>query len=168
MNNAQVQVRGCYWNDNFKDLAETIARMYPHSGRPKVAIYCYSWGAGNGMVKLANALKGRGVGVDMVVASDPVYHSRSLVLRWMALIKNWLPIPVIRVPKNVRWVAWYRQTSNRPAGCTLEAEDDESPTFIEPPTVVDTGRRHQYMDDLPEFHSRSLAEAGNLHAEGRK
>ena len=141
----EVRVELRSWNDNWRQLAELIHRVRPRRDEVAVKIYAYSWGAGFGAMELARQLGRRGLCVEQMVLSDPVYRSRSLPLRWLAM----LPVNAISVPDNVRRVAWFRQRRNRPAGHQLAAENPDK-TTIEPAVWADSV--HQYMDDLQAFH----------------
>lgn len=133
------------WNDNWRDLAELIWRVQPADAPPIVKVYAYSWGAGYGAIELSRHLLRRGIGVSWMVLSDPVYRSRWLATRWLALV----PWQSIIVPRNVRAVRWFRQQLCLPRGHALCAEERER-THIAPPVWVDVA--HPYMDDYPLFH----------------
>lgn len=141
----RVELRS--WNDDWSGLAELIWRTQPADGSVKVGVYAYSWGAGWGAMQLARALSRRGVAIEHMVLSDPVYRSPWLLFRWLAFV----PGRAIRVPSNVRQVVWFRQRRSRPAGCRLVAEDVLR-TVIRPATGYLADVAHEYMDDLQAFH----------------
>lgn len=140
------------WDSNWKDLAEVIWRFRPDDTEPLVYVSAYSWGAGYGFVKLAQALIQRGIHIQHAVLSDPVYRSRLVSFRWRSLFGT----PTIVVPRNVREVSWWFQRQDRPYGSLLKAEREPS-TFIHDGIEVD--RSHVYMDDLEAWHARALSVA---------
>jgi hypothetical protein len=133
------------WNEKWRDLAELIWRVQPEERPPVVKVYAYSWGAGWGAMQLARELGRRGLAIDFMVLSDPVYRSPWPGMRWLALAR-WR---AIQVPPNVRVVFWFRQRASLPAGHALAARRNDR-TIITPPVWVEVD--HQYMDDLPLFH----------------
>lgn len=148
-NGPQEAVVPLKWNARWRHVAELIwlvRRPYPED--TSIRIYAYSWGAGWGAMQLARELDARGLGVDFMVLSDPVYRSSWLLGRALALSS----LVSIRVPANVGHVHWFRQTKNRPCGHNLVAENVHTEIF--PPVVLE--RTHQYMDDAEEFHAECL------------
>lgn len=146
------------WNDDWSDVAEFIRLTQPGGSTegPRVAIYAYSWGAGWGFVQLARELRRRQIDVQSAVLCDPVYRSRWWSMQWRSLWGS----PVIRIPDNVCQLWRFYQTTNKPAGHDVMAED-ASRTRIFPGVHV-PNVTHDFMDDAPEFFERSLevADAG--------
>lgn len=151
-NGPRTRVELRKWNDDWSDVAEFIWLTRPNgaSGGPRVNVYAYSWGAGWGFTQLAQQLRQRQIEVSSAVLCDPVYRSRWLSMQWRSLWGH----PVIRVPDNVHTVWSCYQTTNKPAGHPLVA-DDPSRTRILPAVHV-PGVTHQYMDDTRMFFERSL------------
>lgn len=142
------------WNDSWSDLAERMRRVGPIGG-PTICVYAYSWGAGHGAITLARELRTRGLRVAHMVLCDPVYRSRFLSFRWLAMSKA----PNITIPGNVNRVDWFRQHENLPAGHDLHPENPKA-TKIGPAVWLE--RTHQKMDDAPEFHAECIRVAGEF------
>lgn len=139
------------WDDSADHLAELIWRLR-ENGAPRICIFAYSYGGGWAAPRLARELDKRGLGVEHLVLSDPVYRSPRLALRWLSLTR-W---PRIVVPPNVRQVTVFRQRLSRPAGHDVSLAD--------PRTTRLAGHylaraAHVYMDDLRAFHRACLAAA---------
>lgn len=132
------------WDDNWRQLAELIWRLQPDDG-PVVKIYAYSWGGASAMI-LARELRDRGIGVDWIVLSDPVYRPRWWFRLWRIVWGN----PRIKVPDNVRNVSRFYQKRNWPRGHRLALDDytKTKATVRKELNVV-----HPYMDDAREFHA---------------
>ena len=105
------------WNADWKAEARDIARNLAEDA--KVVVCAYSWGAGFGFIQLAKHLRNEGVKVTAACLCDPVYRSRWLVFRWLALVR----LPRIKLPFGVGLVRWVRQRVNRPAGHDLVARE---------------------------------------------
>lgn len=148
-NGPEAAVVPLKWNSQWWDIAELIWSVQPNGHDRVIRIYAYSWGAGWGAMELARQLDRRGMAVDHMVLSDPVFRSSWLLGRWLALSE----LASIEVPANVRRVSWFRQTKNRPCGHNLAAADGQI-TVIQPPVVL--SRTHQYMDDAEDFHAECL------------
>ncbi len=135
------------WNSNFERIAESIELCSMLLDEPPaINVYAYSWGAGWGFLRFAEALQRRGLKINHAILSDPVYRSVWAAFRYRSLIGH----PQIVVPANVENVRWFRQHTNKPAGHDLVAADPRR-TNIAPPLII-PGVVHAYMDDLPEFH----------------
>lgn len=132
------------WDDNWSDLAEKIWRARPGNVAPKIKIYAYSWGGASAMI-LARELRERGIGVDWIVLSDPVYRSRWWSGLWRSMVGN----PRIRVPSNVQHVGRFYQRQNWPRGHRLLIE---SPMLTKVGVSGELELNHQYMDDAETFH----------------
>lgn len=144
------------WNDDWSQVADLVALLQGESATsPKVLIAAYSWGAGWGAMRLARELERRGIEVDDMVLSDPVYRHPLWSLAWLALCG--LPITV---PTNVRRVTWFRQVKNRPMGSPLR-KSFAALTKIAPAGVLD--REHEWMDDAPEWAGAAWRAWYNLH-----
>lgn len=143
------------WNSHWASLAEFIQNTRG-SGELRVGVYAYSYGAGWGAMRLATALRRRGIAVDEMVLSDPVYRHGCRSLAWLSLVRG----PRIRVPANVQRLTWFYQRTNRPAGHALvDAAGNPLPGLFVPGVI------HQAMDDLPAFHEACRAAALSLHAQ---
>lgn len=142
------------WNSDWAALAEHIFLTQQEQGpRIKVACYGYSWGC-SGLMKLARELNKRGIPVQGMVLSDPIYRSPLMCFAWLAMV-SWRRIVV---PNNVRMVRWFYQKQNLPQSQGLVAQDEKR-TMIFEPTELD--RTHQYCDDSGQFHEacKGAAEA---------
>ena len=149
LSNEYTEVMLLSWNDNMSHIAEFVWRACEETDGArdaKVRIYGYSWG-GSSAVRLARELAARGLGVDWLVLSDPVYRHWYKVGRWRAF---W-PWRRIYIPHNVRNVAWYRQQTNWPRSHAL-VWNSQSTHMSGPITLKVT---HQYMDDALAYHRRA-------------
>lgn len=149
------------WNHDFSGLASRIQNASASDRR--VLVYAYSWGCGNGLIKLAAELRSRAIDIDHAVLSDPVYHSQKFeswpgvghLMRGLGVLMQ----RKIAVPLNVRRIDWFRQTENIPKGCDLSVAAN---TKLSNPVVLDYP--HEAMDDAPEWHKRCLEVAGVVDA----
>lgn len=94
-----VRVRHSTWNDNHKATARQLYMLrerYPEEPFV-VVVFCYSWGCGNGLVKLAKYLDKFGVDIAKAVLSDPVYRHWFSLGNWRAVMGD----ARIRIPNNV-------------------------------------------------------------------
>jgi len=141
------------WNSDWRSLAELIAQMFDYgfgSAPPDIYVYAYSWGAGYGLPTLARYLLPSGLEIKHAVLADPVYRSRLVSFRWLAMTK-WGDV---EIPENVRRVWWTRQTIDWPRGHELVAVNPRK-TRIDKPLVVNRG--HLFMDEDPIFHNLALS-----------
>ena len=140
------------WNANWSSVAEHFMRTGPADDFTTltVRVYAYSWGVGNGFMKLARELRKRGMSIEKAVLCDGVYHSGWLP--WRAVFSPFWT-PRIVVPDNVGEVWWLRQKENKPMGHDILAASCVS-TTIHDPRVLSVA--HSYMDDAPEFHRLCL------------
>ncbi len=135
------------WNSDWNALAELIWRINRDQPPPRIAIYAYSWG-GMSAVLLARQLQRRGIDVQWMVLSDPVYRHWYLLGNWRTLV----PWSEIIVPTNVDDVAWFRQRTNCPRAHRVVAADSRE-THVSAPWMawhID----HRHMDDLVECQKR--------------
>ena len=128
------------WHQPVPDLASLIAQF---NGSPDILICGYSYG-GQTAVNLARALQQRKIGVRQLVLTDAVFRPR-----WYEFYKAFLPARRISIPTNVRWVRWFRQRVNWPAGHDLLAINPVRTKIAPAEVVIDRG--HEAMDELPEF-----------------
>jgi len=145
----QVLVVRAAWDDSMGDLAEMVWR---ETMAPQVAVYAYSWGGPTAM-NLARQLGFRGIGVDIMVLSDPVY--RNLWKLWRVFFR-W---PKIKVPPSVTRVRWFRQYDTWPFGHELVPENPEATDIRD---AVRLYCSHAYMDDADEFQVACHEEAALL------
>ena len=151
------QVELCPWNTRWEAEAEFVYRFRGATpGYPIVTIAAYSWGAGWGAMRFARELGKRGIAVQSMVLSDPVYRHPLYSMRWLTLFR----FPVISVPANVRSVRWFRQRDEWPWGHELLAESQA--TQIHTPVVV-TECGHLSIDEYEPFHAAALDEADMSH-----
>lgn len=153
--NSNTAVELFPWNAKWEELAECIF-LCSSEIKPKIYLYCYSWGGGWGMTRLCTALQKRGLTVTHVVLSDAVYRHWYLLGSWRALV----PWSRITVPSNVRRVTWFRQKESLPSGHNLRAQDPTA-TYIEKPTWLKLS--HVYADDSQAFHDACLKVAAHAH-----
>lgn len=160
------------WNADVSAIAEKVLEY----GSPPlrgdrtsltlgINIYAYSWG-GTAAVRCAEALRARGLSVDVMILSDAVYRHWYTLGQWRALI----PGSRLLIPPNVETVRWFYQDHPRfslrrkltgngafaePAGHLVVAEDVMK-------TTVYPGVRlfydHSHMDNAEEWHDQVLAE----------
>ncbi len=144
------------WNDNMDSLAEFIWRMA--DDRPIIKVYAYSWG-GVAAMKLAKALKKRGLIIQAMVLSDAVYRHSYWLGNWRAFVQCFR----IAVPSNVNVVWWFRQKSKfgKLSGHDITVDRDaigfDMPVILAPTWCKCS---HQYMDDNLKFHNKVLEVAG--------
>jgi len=141
------------WHTDWRELAELIAVV--SEPNPGIRVYAYSWGAGYGCMALARHLLRRGLVVECAVLADPVFRSKTIFGRWLAL----LPHPEIIVPRNVRSVRWTRQKTSCPRGHDLRMQEawDHWPRLG--PVIAEPhwrDRDHVHMDEDPLFHEMAL------------
>lgn len=141
VNNGRSCVEFFPWHSDWSDVAEWIWSCRPEERPPRVFVYAYSWGAGGGFVRLARALKKRGIEIEIAVLSDPVYCPPLRCLAWLALC----PWQKIRVPDNVKRVHYFFQRENLPQGHHLVADDPRKTTIERPHQAR---QEHHYMDEL--------------------
>ena len=109
------------WDEDFEAFTNNVIRTGPeHVGLIDLRVAAYSWGAGRGFVRLAEACKARGIRIHRAVLSDPVYHCW-----WMPWRALWSPLigePKIKVPSSVKEVWYLRQSVDVPKGHEVIAE----------------------------------------------
>ncbi len=155
------------WNDDFEALASHIEFASAVSsggrgGRPRIVVYAYSWGVGNGAVSLAWALQKRRIAIDELIACDPVYRSTFAdpvpLLGHLARGIGVLRKGDITLPPNIIRARSLIQANNTPAGCRLVKHPHGS-TVIEP--AIDLtwrGYRHNDMDESREWFAAAMPE----------
>jgi hypothetical protein len=141
------------WQNDWAGLARKIDRV-SHKN-PQVFVYAYSWGAGNGFVRLAKELGKRGIAVQHAVLADPVYCSPIASgipgLRWLSRGAGVLARKTIKAPDNVRRIDYFTQSETFPRGSDIAGD---------PERVHHAGKlayTHNTIDDSDEFHRLSLA-----------
>jgi len=130
------------------DLPAPTSDFPTTSDFPSIKIYGYSWG-GAAAIRLAGELHKRGLPVDNLVLSDPVYRHWYWAGNWRAF---W-PFSKLYVPVNVARVDVFSQRQNLPSGHEVVALDPEQ-TIVTNRGVL--GVNHQYMDDHPRFQNHAL------------
>lgn len=109
-----VRVRHSVWNDNHKATARQLYMLrerYPEEPFV-VVVFAYSWGCGNGLVKLAKYLDRFGVDIAKAVLSDPVYRHWFSLGNWRVLTGD----ARIKIPNNVLSLEGYYQETSIPMG----------------------------------------------------
>jgi hypothetical protein len=149
------------WDEDFQALAGFIGRNSDQTKPTTIITIAYSWGAGNGFIKLADALAALPVPlrIERAILADPVYHPGLAPFAWRALV-NGLFAPKIAIPANVGRVSWTRQERDKPRAHDLVAADP-APYSTTLGTIIDAPKlrplNHNQMDDDPTFHRMALA-----------
>ena len=146
------------WNSDWNALAELIWRISRGQPMPRIAIYGYSWG-GMSAVILARQLQRRGIKVQWMVLSDPVYRHWYPLGNWRTLV----PWSEIIVPTNVDWVDSFRQRTSWLRAHRVVAADSRE-THVSAPWMA-RHIDHRHMDDLVEFQKR-CKEVANIIKKG--
>lgn len=143
-----VRIRLDVWNSNWKAIARQFYMVRErYACEPFVVVaFCYSWGVGHGLVRLAKRLDRYGIDVEKAVVSDPVYRHWAWPGNWRALYGD----SRIVLPANVLSIEGYYQTTNRPAGRLPVSEK----ATCDPWTKLRLG--HQEMDDARPWHRRCI------------
>ena len=119
-----VRVRLDTWNADWKAIARQIymLRQRYHREPFVVLAFCYSWGVGNGLVKLAKQLDRYGVDVAHAVVSDGVYRHGFTLGNWRVILGD----ARIRLPANVKAIEGFYQETSYPMGRRPIAGDIEA------------------------------------------
>ena len=91
------------WNHNWKEFGAWLDLL----GVSECFVCAYSWGAGHGLKKLAKSFSGQ----ISCILCDPVYRSKLIPFRWLALFDM-----TIKYPKNVLVKRWFYQKLDEPGG----------------------------------------------------
>ncbi len=157
------------WHQRWDEIADMVQTFAHPKQPPVVRLFGYSYG-GFSSVKLARALKARGIEVASLLLADAVYRAQWLLGWWRSMVA-W---PQIVIPANVRRVVWFRQFNPRfalrrssewvgydrwwePAGHDVVAENPEF-TQIDPVKILSC--EHTSVDDAPMVHAAALKLAG--------
>ncbi len=141
------------WNDNMDSLAELIWRTINTEVDAFIKVYAYSWG-GAAAMKLAKALKKRGLKIHVMVLSDAIYRHSYWLGNWRAFVR----CLEIVVPSNVGPVWWFKQKSKFGKISGHDIVADQSGIGFDKATVfapVLCNCSHQYMDDNLLFHNKA-------------
>lgn len=149
-------VRVLPWRTDWKDEADLARRDSVHAA----VIIAYSWGAGWGAQRLAEALGRNGIPVRLMLLCDPVYRPLWLpawgfanLLGFRAVIPN---SATIQVPSNVERVLGLRQTGTRPKGHPIEWNG----VTFRLPAIHNTS--HTAIDSHPAWRTLVRSELANL------
>ena len=134
------------WDTDFTWWANFIARNVSNDTR--IYVGCYSWGAGRGFIDLCNGLAKHGLKVHHAILCDPVYYSKLLPFRWLAVTN----LGTIKIPKNVRNISSFYQEINRPRGHKIKCS-----RFTKASKPVKLYVKHSEMDDQAIYHETYLA-----------
>ena len=134
------------WNSDWKAQAQLIER-HTHIANTRICVVAYSWGAGYGFTQLAKHLARCNIRVAEACLADPVYRSRFIPFRWLALTD----LPRIRIPANVGRVSWVRQRQNRPRAHDLVASNPETQIGF----AQELKLRHGQIDNSLAFRTMS-------------
>jgi hypothetical protein len=155
-----VRPRLYRWNENFAHIARQIhlRRLRYHREPFGVICFAYSFGAGNGLVKLAKQLKRYGIEIDTAVLSDGVYHSWLPTSLWFLELRALLGLSRIRIPPSVQKVIAFHQEVSRPMGklpiaSPVQLNVERDWRQLELP--------HVEMDDALEFHAECVQVAAD-------
>lgn len=123
----------------------------------RVVIIGYSWGAGYASQRFAKECGERGIAVPLMLLCDPVYRPL-----WLPPLLPLLPLAFralvpgsasIKIPRNVRRVAWVRQNRSLPMGHPLDA--DPHATVVESAELLPFS--HTAIDECQPWHDLALA-----------
>lgn len=149
-----VRPRLYRWNDPWKHIARQmhLERLrYKHEPFG-VVVFAYSFGAGNGLVRLAKQLKRYGIGIEAAVVSDGVFHSWLPPELWFLEARALLGLARIRLPPSIARLIAFHQTVSRPMGLRPKASESQLSNAdwrqLEYP--------HVEMDDAPEWHAECV------------
>lgn len=149
-----VRVRYDQWNANWKHVARQMHLLrdrYEPKGEPfSVVVFAYSWGVGNGLVKLAKELKRYGIGIECAVICDGIYRHWFGLGNWR-IVCGW----PITIPTNVRSLIAYHQSQARPYG-VKPIVDGKLTQFNEETDWIELIRPHIDMDDASAYHAECL------------
>jgi hypothetical protein len=148
---AHTIIRKLEWNSDWNAVADMIADICQFDST--VSVYAYSWGAGYGARKLAKFLAERGICINTAVLCDPVYRSRFLPFRFLALTR----FPKIKWPANVLNIWQIYQRSNRPHGHLPILTDGKAQRIHLLEQVPET--RHNTIDDSQRYRDLCLTVA---------
>lgn len=134
---ANVRIQLHRWDEDFRGLAEQMARVYrPYREagyRVRIVLVGYSWGVGRGVAQLTWAMHDLGFEVDLVYAIDGVYYNPLMIWRAMRspLLSPLIGVPTIKLPSKVKNVKMWRQKQDYPRGHDILILDDNgTPTSI--------------------------------------
>lgn len=142
-----VQVHLKRWNDDMEAMAEWIRGLSVDPENARVVVAAYSWGCGNGLVKLAHHLRNRGIDISIAVISDGVYHPpwyrplRFIYVRWFKGMAD------IEMDANVLQVTWATQSGTWPSGHRITSR-----TIPVPHAIPMKNQSHQSMDEISWYH----------------
>lgn len=165
----ETSVRYQRWCDDFGAVAEHVfavtrdlrVMLGDERFAPRVLICGYSYGGGYGAPRLVSELCKRGLSVDRVILSDPVWRLRLPFFgrwgRWIEAIASPLALTVIGKIRfksgAVKAIDWFYQRQDRPCGRRPVCAGAKISSGIE------IRATHAYMDDAAEFHERCLEAA---------
>jgi pimeloyl-ACP methyl ester carboxylesterase len=137
------------WDSDFDELVARICNLCGED-RPEIVVAGYSWGAGNGVPKLAKALDDHDYDIDRLVLCDPVVCHSWLVMLFVGLFRSWF---TFEIPDNVRscWVLWQRRS--RPMGYPVSRIDEKYTTINK---SIELPYSHSEMDNCREFQDLCL------------
>jgi len=153
-----VELRLLTWQYPMRQLAAEMEQIGAHG----VVLAGYSYG-GWGARQLCRALQGRGIEVERLLLSDPVWRSSCRILwPWHAVHAvlpriHRLKRPLV-FPANVRAVEVFAQDYRAPYASRVVCEGPES--FVHTHLVPQTP--HEAMDDLTAWHEATLQAAARL------
>jgi len=154
--NPETSIQLRLWDENWKDFAAFVHNESEPDPNNRILVCAYSWGAGYGLRKLAKHLKEHGRSINAAVLCDPVFRSRTLIGRWLAL----LPGMPIKIPDNVQDVFWLYQKQDKILHGHTPTAEDPSRTWIGDGIKVKA--THVTIDESRIYHSLALREATRI------
>jgi hypothetical protein len=150
-----VRVRLDKWHADWKEVARQLYMLrerYPAEAFT-VIVFAYSWGVGNGLVKLAKHLDRFGVDVTHAVVSDPVYRHWFNIGNWRVIMGD----SRIVLPASVKCAEGFFQRTSYPMGRKPVSDTDVCTKWelLRLP--------HAEMDDARAWHQRCI-EVAKSHA----
>lgn len=115
------------YDDDMTELANVIFAFRSNDVSHYIAVVGYSWGFGEGAIRLAKELNEYGMRINHAFAIDAVYQSRwySGLFRSMLSRSRWMA-PSIRLPPNIDAVMEFRQNESIPQGHRLVPTDQKT------------------------------------------
>ena len=148
-NDPHARVERRDWDCNVNNLAEWVFKQCPQGQAPRIVVAGFSFG-GYAASRFCYALRERGIEVEFLILSDPVYRHWFFAGNWRAYFPDTFPITI---PDTVKQVSVFRQREEWLRGHKLRFDNPSRTILVRDQIVV---RRHIFMDDLHEFHDESL------------
>lgn len=143
-----VRTRVDPWNADWAHVARQLHLLRNRYEREpfEVLVFAYSYGVGNGLVKLARHLDRYGIDVSHAVTCDGIYRHWFSLGNWRSLFGGFQ----ITLPPNVKVVDAFHQEVSRPMGAKPIGSGSNLRTWKR------LRLPHVEMDDAAEFHRKCL------------